>query len=70
MVITLWSRFYNSNELKYQKARFETYLMSIKKALLKLKIIMMHDMNIDISHNNNHNIKYNIKPLYELYHKW
>ena len=28
---------------------------------------MMHDVNIDISHNNNHNIKYNIKPLYELY---
>ena len=57
----------NSKGIKFQKARFNSYLESIKKALaLKLKLIIMHDVNIDTSCSN-HNSVYNVKCLYDQY---
>ena len=36
--------FKNSNEIRHQRARFETYLESIQRALnLKLKLVILHD---------------------------
>ena len=61
--------FKGSKKLKYQRARFETYLDSIRRAIKSgLKVVILHDCNIDISHNNNHNIQFNIKQLYEMYY--
>ena len=58
----------NSRENKMQKLRFESYLNSIQEALkLNLKLIILHDVNIDISEKNSHNFQYNINNLHEIY---
>ena len=58
----------NSNKINFQRSRFESYLKSISLALkLKMPLVILHDSNIDISSNNNHNIQYNIKDLYDKY---
>ena len=50
------------------KKKFKTYLECIKKALgLGLDVICLQDTNIDTSPNNNHNIKYNIRELYNIF---
>ena len=58
----------NSKDIKSQRARFKTYLDGIRRALnLKLVTIVLHDVNIDISPNNNHNSQFNIKSIFDTY---
>ena len=57
-----------SKDIKFQKLRFIQYLENIKKALdSKLTIIILHDVNIDISPGNNHNCMYNLGSIYQNY---
>ena len=61
----------NSKRIKFQRQRFESYLESFSSALkMKLPVVIMHDVNIDISYNNIHNVQYNIKSLYDTYNEY
>ena len=60
--------FNDSKNIKYQIERMQTILNSIEQAkALKLDIVILMDSNIDTSENNNHNNRFNIKKLYDMW---
>ena len=60
--------FNDSKNIKYQIERLQTILNSIEQAkALNLDIVILMDSNIDTSDNNSHNIRFNIKKLYDMW---